>query len=136
MDTLSKDWLIEIRDAILEVVDQSGDTIVDLVTTGKIEQSDHNYQKIMEYRNSLRDIADKLNSAFFIEVVTDIQEPGNRIVKATENVNAAITRLQDIGKFIAILTALTEIASTILEAVRRGNFLYLANLLPQIEGFA
>ena len=88
-----------------------------------------------KYEEPLQDIAREFNSAFFIEVVTDIQEPGNRIVKATNNVNEAISQLQDLSKFIDILTALTNIASTILIAVRTGNPLQLANLLPIIEEF-
>ncbi len=74
--------------------------------------------------------------ALLSEVAADIQEPGNEIITATNNVNAAITKLQDINKFLGIFAAIINMTSTIVEAFSTGNPLKLAGLLDQIEALA
>lgn len=134
MNTLKKDQLINVRNAIFDLIRKSLKTRSDLVTKGKITRTDS--LKIAEREESLHKIANELNLALLSEVVADIQEPGNEIITATNNVNAAITKLQDINKFLGIFAAVINMTSTIVEAFSTGNPLKLAGLLDQFEALA
>jgi hypothetical protein len=133
MNTLKKGQLINVRNEIFDLIIKSSKTRSDLVTKGKITRTDS--LKIAEREESLQKIANELNLALLSEVVADIQEPGNKIITATNNVNAAITQLQDINKFLGILAAFISMASTIVVAFSTGNPLKLAGLLDEIEAF-
>ena len=134
MNTLKKEQLIGIRNAFFSAITQSRKTRTDLLTNEKITRTD--FLKIAEREESLQKIADDLNLVVLSEVVADIQEPGNKIITATNNVNEAIAQLRDINKFLGILAAVINMGSTIVVAFSTGNLLKLTNLLDQFETFA
>jgi hypothetical protein len=133
MNTLTKDQLRFLKKGISALVQQSISTRNKLWNEGKITELEIN--EIENKENVLQRLFEELNWAMLKETInTDLEEPGQKIMTATNNVNAAITQLEDINKFIGILGTFINIASTIIMAFSPlGTPLQLTNLLGEIQ---
>jgi len=129
---LNRDQLVEIRDALFEFIDESRIRRDLLENDGTISREVS--ERIGQFEEQIRLIADELNSVILRQVIADINEPGRRILSITRDVNAAISTLRSLNDFLGVLAAVISLASTILTAFTTGNPLVLVNVLAQIEG--
>jgi hypothetical protein len=128
---LNRDQLVEIRDALFELIGWSLNRRDTLENEGTISKQVS--ERIGQYEEQIRLIADELNSVLLRQVIADINEPGKKILAVTRDLEEAIGTLKSLNDFLGVLAAVISLATTILTAFTTGNPLVLVNVLDQIE---
>ncbi len=131
MRKLKRDELIAVRDTVLSLIPISQERRGHLVETDQMQPDESD--KIAEYEQSLNEIARDLNDAILRVIVTDLNEPKDRIVAITKDVKEAIKSLESLNDFLGILASVLTMVTTIITAFTTGNVLQLVNVLDQIE---
>ncbi|WP_143593763.1 hypothetical protein [Synechococcus sp. 1G10] len=98
---LNRDQLVDIRDAFFDLISWSLTRRDTLENQGIITRQESDM--IGQFEDQLRLIADALNSVILRQVIADIDEPRNRIVAVTKDLEAAIGTLQSLNDFIGVL---------------------------------
>jgi ArsR family metal-binding transcriptional regulator len=128
---LKRDQLVEIRGSLFDLIKQSLESrnaLEDQKIITRVES-----ERIGKYEDTIRNIADDLNSVILRQVIADIDEPGTKIVAVTKDVKEAIETLKSLNDFLGVLAAVISMAGTVLMAFSTNNPLVLVNILQQIE---
>ncbi|MGH8000790.1 MAG: hypothetical protein ACREPR_15510 [Brasilonema sp.] len=118
VNSLKSSELKECSERIRRVVKSINDDRLELVTKSKISQADSlEISKLVTTLNSLISI---IAIRQIDEILTDLQQPKERIKKVTGKLEAAIKELEEVNKFVKILTSLTNLVGAILNPVSGG----------------
>ena len=102
----------------------------DLFDQGIIDRD--GFKKISRREAKIKDLIDDVTILIFESILTDIEEPGKKIMAATVKINNAIQELQEINKFLHGLELYKNLLSTVVLSVSTGNPALIARILDQI----
>jgi hypothetical protein len=129
-EQLSREQLIQARESLRDLVWKIHAQKNDLLDEGKIDRDQFN--KISRREMKIRNLIDEITVLIFQSIVTDLQEPGQKIIAATNKVNSKIEELQEINQILARLELVINLFSTVTLAVGTGNPALIANIVGQI----
>lgn len=129
-EQLSRGQLIQARESLRDLVRKIHVQKNDLLDEGKIDRDQFN--KISRREMKIRNLIDEITVLIFQSIVTDLQEPGQKIIAATNKVNSKIEELQEINQILARLELVINLFSTVTLAVGTGNPALIANIIGQI----
>ncbi len=131
MTKLTKEQLIIIQENIFSLIDKSSTRRANLVDKNLLKR--HESLEIAKEEESLKKLANELNSQLLKKIVeTDLKNPGEQIITATNTLKTKIDQLKAVNDFTGILAKAFNIFSTIVNAFKTGNPLSLTNLLDNI----
>lgn len=132
-EELKRQQLIQARDLLRDLVWKIHDRKNDLLDEEQITRDEFN--KISRREIRIRNLIDEITVLIFQSILTDIKEPEQKIIAATNKINNAIQELQEINKFLSGLELVINLFSTIVLAVGTGNPALIARVLDQIAAF-
>ncbi len=105
--------------------------IVKLIRKVKLERK---LEQLSIFETKLLGYANTLKTLQMREILTDLQEPGNRIKAVTNKLEDAIQELQEINKLIGILSRVVDLVGKIVSTIAIGNPpVVIATLLNGLE---
>jgi hypothetical protein len=131
MTKLTKEQLIIIQENIFALIDKSSTRRANLVGKNLLKRDES--LEIAKKEKLLKNLAKDLNFQLLKEIVeTDLTDPGEQIITATNTLKKKIDQLKAVNDFTGILAKAFNIFSTIVNAFKTGNLLSLTNLLDNI----
>ncbi|MBW4634057.1 MAG: hypothetical protein KME30_19775 [Iphinoe sp. HA4291-MV1] len=120
MVVISLNWndLKECNERIRQVVQSIREHRLELVTKSKISQAD--FLEISKFETRLNSLQNTIALKQIDEILTDLQQPAERIKKVTGKLEAAVNKLEEVNKFIQVLTGFTNLVGAILNPVSGG----------------
>jgi len=104
-----------IRDQLLDCEIALRNKAVSLFNDQKLS-----FDEFVQITNDLQaiiDFAAKINSIGFQQILTDIQEPAQKIIKAIDELGKAAAKIESFQKFFDILSRLIKVGGIILSAL-------------------
>jgi hypothetical protein len=118
------------RQIIQKIVPLIRQRRMDLYRQEKI--SFETFNKISRLETTLNSYTNQLAVATINAIVTDLEEPRNRIITVTNKVEAAIKELEDFNRFIKVLTTVVNFFGRIVTAASRGSIAVVATTLDEL----
>ncbi|MDM9583695.1 MULTISPECIES: hypothetical protein [unclassified Nostoc] len=103
----------------------------ELFKAKKISQSD--LESINNDCQKFVDFAAKLNSIELNKVLTDINEPAQKIIEATNSLDQAAAKIQEFQNFFDILSPLIRLGEAVSNAIVSGGVAAIGNLVRELR---
>lgn len=126
VDTLNSSELEECKQRLKQVVNSINNKRVELSLADSLE--------ISKRLTRLNSLISRIAIRQIDEIVTDLEQPKERIREVTGKLGAAIEELEEVNKFVQILTNLTNLVSAILKPAS-GGLVKIAAIVDQLNNF-
>ncbi|MEH1902180.1 MAG: hypothetical protein V7L04_12380 [Nostoc sp.] len=103
----------------------------ELFKAKKISQSD--LESISNDCQKFVDFAAKLNSIESNKVLTDIKEPAQKIIEATNSLDKAAAKIQGVQNFFEILSPLIRLGEAVSKAIGSGGVAAIGNIVRELQ---
>lgn len=103
----------------------------ELFKAKKISQSE--LESISNDCQKFVDFAAKLNSIELNKVLTDINEPAQKIIEATNSLDKAAAKIQGVQNFFEILNPLIRLGEAVSNAIGSGGVAVIGNLVRELQ---
>ncbi|WP_414513776.1 hypothetical protein [Nostoc sp. PCC 9305] len=91
------------------------------------------YTKISNNCQNLLDLVGEINSRQFNQVLTDINEPAQKIIEATNSLDKAAAKIQGVQNFFDIFSSLIRLGEAVSNAISGGGVAAIGNLVKQLK---
>lgn len=85
---------------------------------------------------TILDLAARVNSLRFNQVLTDMQQPAEKIIDAINSLEAAADKIQGFQKMFDILSRLIKLVGALLNAITRGSVAAIGTFVTELENIA
>jgi hypothetical protein len=120
-----------VRDQIIELEFALRERAKKLFNTQKISFSE--FQSITNDCQGILDLAAKINSMQFNQVLTDMGEPAKKIIEATNSLKKAAAKIQEFQKFFDILSRLIKLGQVVFNAISSGGVAAIGTLVTGLK---
>lgn len=132
ISTLKSSELKECNEQISQLVKSIRERRLNLRVNSKISQGD--FLNIGNLETELIGKQNQIAIRQIDEILTDLQQPVEKIKKVTGKLDAAIKKLEEVNQFVQILTNLTNLVSAILKPAS-GGLVKIAGIVDQLNNF-
>ncbi len=122
-----------LRDKVIELQNKLRERAKYLYNNNKINFSE--YMSISNECQRILDFAAKINSMQFNKVLTDMDEPAKKIIEATNTLNKAAAKIQEVQKFIDVLSRLIKLGQVVSNAISGVGIAAISTLVTELKSF-
>lgn len=135
MEAITKEELIEAREYIYNLVAVSEERRIALRLNGDI--TDQQFLILSNYESRLLGLAMILSTTIYQQILTDLEEPKDEIIKASKKLQKAIEKLKSFRDFLRALNLVIRIIDIVVDVIGGGAGVIasLAGIIDEIRDF-
>ncbi|MBN3940019.1 MAG: hypothetical protein V7L21_29855 [Nostoc sp.] len=96
------------------------------ISPSELESISNDCQKVLDF-------AAKINSIELNKVLTDIDEPAQKIIEATNSLDKAAAKIQGVQNFFDILSPLIRLGEAVSNAIVSGGVAAIGNIVGELR---